>query len=382
MGTCVLKLFEPSFGSELSTLVLELEHLRRLVVVPTTHPHVFLQLKRLFHILESVGSARIEGNNTTLAEYLEMQKEEIQSRRREDFFEIQNIEKALSYIEDCGIERPIDELFLRELHQIVVDGLSVGSKGEGDRRAGAYRDCAVRISGSSHVPPDPLQVPDMMRELIAFIAQKDKPQFDLIKVAQAHHRFLWIHPFGNGNGRTVRLFTYAMLIRAGFKVNIAGRIVNPTAVFCSNRDRYYYYLSQADSGTDEGMEAWCHYVLAGLLEEIKKVNQLSDYQYLCEAIIIPAIKDACKSGRLTSETAEALHIVAKRQVVASGDLKSVFQVKSSTSVSRKVQSIIKDGLLIPEKENSRRYILSFNNPYMMPSITKMLAEERFLPDNL
>lgn len=105
-------------------------------------------------------------------------------------------------------------------------------------------------------------------------------------------------------------------------------------------------------------------------------------EYLCEAIIIPAIKDARKRGRLTPETAEALHIVAKRQVVASGNLKSVFQVKSSTSVSRKVQSIIKDGLLIPEKENSRRYILSFNNPYMMPSITKILAEERFLPDNL
>lgn len=125
-----------------------------------------------------------------------------------------------------------------------------------------------------------------------------------------------------------------------------------------------------------------YYVLAGLLEEKKKVNRLSDYQYLCEAIIIPTIKNAWKNSRLTPETAKALHIVAKRQVVASGDLKSVFQVKSSTSVSRKVQSIIKDDLLIPEKENSRRYILSFNNPSMMPSITKMLAEERFLPDNL
>lgn len=63
-----------------------------------------------------------------------------------------------------------------------------------------------------------------------------------------------------------------------------------------------------------------YYVLAGLLEEIKKVNRLSNYQYLCEAIIIPAIKNAWKNGRLTSETAKALHIVAKRQVVASGDL--------------------------------------------------------------
>jgi hypothetical protein len=36
------------------------------------------------------------------------------------------------------------------------------------------------------------------------------------------------------NGRTVRLFTYAMLVKTGFNVNV-GRIINPTAVFCSYR---------------------------------------------------------------------------------------------------------------------------------------------------
>ena len=43
--------------------------------------------------------------------------------------------------------------------------------------------------------------------------------FDLIKVAIAHHRFVWIHPFGNGNGRVVRLLTYALLIKYGFGAN-------------------------------------------------------------------------------------------------------------------------------------------------------------------
>ena len=42
----------------------ELEHLRRLHLVGTTPAPMFFQLKHVFHMLESLGSARIEGNHT------------------------------------------------------------------------------------------------------------------------------------------------------------------------------------------------------------------------------------------------------------------------------------------------------------------------------
>ena len=66
-----MKLFQPSFDSKLQDAILELEHLRRIRLEGTTPAFVFFQLKRLFHILESLGSARIEGNRTTVAQYLE-----------------------------------------------------------------------------------------------------------------------------------------------------------------------------------------------------------------------------------------------------------------------------------------------------------------------
>ena len=37
----------------------------------------------------------------------------------------------------------------------------------------------------------------------------------VIAVAAAHHRFVWIHPFYDGNGRVVRLMSHAMLKRLG-----------------------------------------------------------------------------------------------------------------------------------------------------------------------
>ena len=108
-----------------------------------------------------------------------------------------------------------------------------------------------------------MAVDGYMDELIDFVTREDDPRYDLIKIAIAHHRFVWIHPFTNGNGRTVRLFTYALLMKYGFRVETAQRILNPTAVFCNDREAYYNMLMEADTGTDAGLEAWCEYVLGG-----------------------------------------------------------------------------------------------------------------------
>lgn len=70
-----LTLLNPSFDSPLVDVLTELEHLRRLQLHGTTPPQVFFQLKHIFHMLESLGSARIEGNHTTLADYVESKLE-------------------------------------------------------------------------------------------------------------------------------------------------------------------------------------------------------------------------------------------------------------------------------------------------------------------
>ena len=56
------------FDSPLTNLVIELDHLRNTKLSGTAPFPLFFDLKRLFLILESVQSARIEGNRTTVAE--------------------------------------------------------------------------------------------------------------------------------------------------------------------------------------------------------------------------------------------------------------------------------------------------------------------------
>ena len=60
---------QPSFGSDLNTAIVELEKLRDKPLRGSTPPHVFFELKDIFQTLESLGSSRIEGNRTTVAEF-------------------------------------------------------------------------------------------------------------------------------------------------------------------------------------------------------------------------------------------------------------------------------------------------------------------------
>ena len=375
-----LRLLAPSFDSPLTGLIMELDHLRKQQLDSTTPAYLFYQLKHLFHLFESVGSARIEGNNTTVAEYIEtkIEGETASPKVDEGIQEIANIEFAMGYIEEyIGSGYPINETFLKAIQQIIVQDLGR----EGDMYAGAYRPANVRIANSSHCPPESNLVPVYMEELFSFLRDDASFQFDLIKVALAHHRLVWIHPFNNGNGRTVRLFTYALLLHYKFGVDIADRIVNPTAIFCSDRDRYYQMLSEADSGEEDKLLAWCEYVLSGLKVEIEKVKRLCDYDYVQRRILMPALDQALEREHITDMEHKILVIAVKKKELQSADLQELFEHKSAATRSAAIKKLVNQGMLCPFDNNKRKYYLQFRNNFLLRSIMQALDKEGFLPIN-
>src|ERR1041385_792191 len=89
----------PDFDSNLTTLIIDLDYLRKKQLNGTTPPHTFFQLKHIFHMLESIASARIEGNNTTVLEYLET-KITPNVSNESVLREIQNMEECLEFIDN------------------------------------------------------------------------------------------------------------------------------------------------------------------------------------------------------------------------------------------------------------------------------------------
>jgi Fic family protein len=96
-----LQIYEPAWGSQLATTIVELEKLRVKQLGGPVPPYIFFQLKDIFQMMESLGSARIEGNHTTLAEFVEKIIDQIpKDTKEESVREIFNIERAIKFIED------------------------------------------------------------------------------------------------------------------------------------------------------------------------------------------------------------------------------------------------------------------------------------------
>lgn len=369
-----LRIISPSFDSPLTDIVIALDHLRRLKLAGDTPAAVFHQLKDIFHMLESLGSARIEGNHTTLADYIES-KIESPATPSDQIQEVANIEGAMDYVEEAiQASGHISETFIRELHQLTVRGLIR----EGDSTPGQYRAGNVQIGGADHLPPEAALVPMLMQELADFINRDDPPKYDLLKMAIVHHRFCWIHPFGNGNGRTVRLLSYAMLIKYGFNVQAGGRVLNPTAVFCNDRNAYYAMLSEADAGTDEGLEKWCLYVLGGIRSELEKVDRLTQYSYLQEKILRPALAYGKSRRQFTGQEEAVLTMAIPKGTFRAADVDAVLPTLTQRQRTYLITKLLNQHMIRPIAEGSRTYTISFTNSYLLRNVIHALEAEGFI----
>lgn len=107
--------------------------------------------------------------------------------------------------------------------------------------AGRFRNAGVRITGANFTPPNALKVDAFMEELINWVNEESHLPI-LVKATLFHHRMVWIHPFFDGNGRTVRLIFNLLLMSAGYP---------PAIILQQDRKKYYAALNQANQGNYE-----------------------------------------------------------------------------------------------------------------------------------
>lgn len=367
----------PKFKSKLTNLIFDLEHLRDRRVQGTTPPWLFYDLKDIMHQLESLTSARIEGNRTTIMTVVENVIEGSKETTDESLMELININRAIRFIEENVKDSAIDRAFISELHKIVVHGLV----SDGSKSPGVYRSGNVKITNSKHRPPSHAAVPGLMEELIEFINQERDSQYDLLATAIVHHRFTAIHPFDNGNGRTVRLITYAMLTKQRFIDDKGNRLLNPSAIFCMDRQKYYDMLALADTGTEEGLLKWCEYVLKGIKTEIEKIDKLLDVSFSLHNIILPSLDLALDKKQINQLEYEVLRISTTQSPFRVGDIKHLFGQSSSNRVaaSRMIAKLRREKFIMTHPNFKQKYVLRFSNNYLLRGVIIQLDEYGLLP---
>jgi len=198
---------------------------------------VLENLRNYFLVEWTYNSNAIEGNSLTLRETQLVLQEgiTIKGKSLREHFEAKNHEKAIKYLETLVTKKKkgilAKEIF--SLHELVLAGIE-------EDYAGRYRNGQVRITGANFVPPNSLKVPDLMKELFNWV-NKNSENLDLVTlVTKFHHKFVWIHPFFDGNGRTARLAMNLFLMQAGFP---------PSVILKNDRKKYYEALNQANNGS-------------------------------------------------------------------------------------------------------------------------------------
>lgn len=154
--------------------------------------------------------------------------------------EVRNYWLALEFVEDFAEgEKRLDQAFIRALHGKLIVRL------RGRRRASPYRkvECPVVDSATGAVdyaPPEPDHVPTLMAGLEAWLLAAGTDLLPVpVRAAIVTHRFLSIHPFEDGNGRTGRLLATAVLWRSGYRMR---GFFSFEEFFDADRAKYYRSL--------------------------------------------------------------------------------------------------------------------------------------------
>jgi Fic family protein len=194
------------------------------------------ELERIRHdfVVEyTYDSNAIEGSTLTLKETaLVLEGVTIGEKPLKDHLEAIGHSDAFSYVEKLVLAKePLTLRAIKDIHFLVL------ADRPDDR--GRFRSAAVRILGSSHKPPEPNLVPELIDELVA---EYEKDRYHPIeKAALFHLQFEAIHPFIDGNGRTGRLLLNLMLMRSGYL---------PISIKYTDRRRYYDCFEARDERDD------------------------------------------------------------------------------------------------------------------------------------
>jgi Fic family protein len=269
-----------------------------------------LKIKESLTIEWTYNSNSIEGNTLTLRETQMVLQEGItvKGKSLQEHFEAKNHEKAIDYLYTLvNPKYTLRSIDILSLHALVLRMIE-------DDFAGRIRNGGVRITGANFVPPNATKVSDLLDELIDFINTNPLQMNDIELATVFHHRLVWIHPFFDGNGRTVRLAMNLLLMRKGFP---------PAIILKNDRKKYYEALNQANQGNyqklillmSQALERTLNIYISSLpdndydFQEISNIVSEPDSPYGQEYISLLARQgkiDAHKEGRNWFTTKKAI----------------------------------------------------------------------------
>lgn len=336
------------------------EHIAGVPLRPSTAQELY----QLYLAKGALATTAIEGNTLTENEVLQHLQGKLQLPPSREYLaqEIDNIVSGCNSIlrtleQDrahdltaeriCGLNRMVLEKLALE------EGIAPGEIRRHNVTVGRYRGAPAE------------DCRHLLGRLSEWLASEDfRPRagleipYAILKAILAHLYLAWIHPFGDGNGRTARLVEFQILISSGVPAPAAHLLSNH---YNQTRSEYYRQLDFASkSGGD--ILPFAMYAVRGLADQLRsQLRVIRDMQLdvTWRNFVHESFRDRTgvtqdRRRRLVldlSQTGEPVPLAKIPEI--SPRLANAYARRTKTTVLRDVNALVKMDLLVKDDKGYR-----------------------------
>lgn len=173
------------------------------------------QLQAYFRVGLTYSSNALEGNTLTISETKVLLEDglTVGGKPLKDTYEALGHARSYDFMFSLVKKRDISEQDILTMHKLFYGEIDSAD-------AGVYRKQQVFISGSEYPVTEVSKLKSEMTELVKWI-KNDRAKYHPVEFAALlHKKFVFIHPFIDGNGRLTRLLMNTALIQDGYTIAI------------------------------------------------------------------------------------------------------------------------------------------------------------------
>ena len=238
------------------------ENNRKLSAYRPLPPETLKSLREYYRVGLTYTSNALEGNSLTESETKVVIEDglTIEGKPLRDHYEAVGHAKAYDYIYNITEKEGLAEEDILSLHRLFYQQIDA-------EKAGHYRNVKVYISGSRYAIAAVSKIPAEMQKLVKWYNDNEKKLHPVQLAATLHQRFVFIHPFVDGNGRVARLLMNLALLRNGYTIAIIPAIL---------RHEYIYSLETAHTRPEVFTDFIADRVIATQLDLLRLMRDESD----------------------------------------------------------------------------------------------------------
>jgi Fic family protein len=267
------------------------------------HPITLTSVVELVRVMNSYYSNRIEGHATHPLDIERALRKDYSADPAKRALQLESaahvtVQRELERQLDTGSVEICEETFLKTVHRQFYQNMPpefqvVETKHGGTDKVipGEFRTGQVEVN--RHIAPDWQALPAFIRRFSeAYRIDRLDPLTRIIAIACSHHRLAWIHPYLDGNGRVIRLFSDAFFRVARVEGYGLWTISRGLA---RRREEYMQYLADADSPrrndldgrgslSEAALRRFCDFFLDCALDQVSFMSELFNFDAIQQRI--------------------------------------------------------------------------------------------------